>query len=81
MLELINILPEPFRFLAIAFLAVIIGYFIAKITAALIVTILSIKFEADDTRPISPELKFLRFIFWTIWPSIIGLILFYYYSR
>ena len=79
-LDLLSIIPEPFRFLILGMVAICISYFFAKILAALIIQGFNIKLPSDDDNQVGFGLLIVRRLFWTTWSVGALLILYFYYK-
>jgi hypothetical protein len=81
-LNLLSIIPEPFRFIVLAMIAICISYFFfAKVLAAVIIGVFKIKLPSDDNNDVGFGLRMIRRVFWTTWTVGAFLILYFYYHK
>lgn len=79
-LDLLSIIPEPFRFLILGMVAILTSYFFAKILAGLIIQGFNVELPSDDDNQVGFGLLIVRRFFWTTWSVGTLLILYLYYK-
>jgi len=80
-IDLLNIIPEPFRFIILILVAVCISYFCAKILAGVIISVFKIKLLSENNGKVSFGLSVVRKVFRATWLLGILLVLYLYYSK
>jgi hypothetical protein len=78
-LDLLSVLPEPYRFVALTVVAFCLSYFCAKILAGIILKTFNVKLLSENNGEVSTGFNIVRKAFWITWTLGFLTIMYAYY--